>query len=317
MRVDGARPRETPRSGWRGCGQRGRCPQAGGGGWRGRRAGYEARRVENGVLVEQAGVATRAQLRAAGLSDGAIQERLASGRWRRLFPRTFATFTGPVSREARLWAAVLYAGAGAALSHESAAELSGLVDEPSDPIHVTVPSDRRVRAQPGLAVHRSPRVPEARHPGRVPPQTRIEETVVDLVQCSRSPDRALDWVTRACARRLTTPERLRAVLDRRPWLRWRAELRGVLGDMAGGCHSELERRYLRMVEWTHGLPAGHRQAPGRRGAGRRYDDVRYEEFGLVVELDGRAAHPEERRWRDLDRDNGCVEAGLRVLRYGW
>jgi predicted transcriptional regulator of viral defense system len=43
-------------------------------------------------------------------------------------------------------------GGGAALSHQSAAELFGLIDAPSSLVHVTVPVGRRVRGvalQPG------------------------------------------------------------------------------------------------------------------------------------------------------------------------
>lgn len=39
--------------------------------------------------------------------------------------------------------------------------------------------------------------------------------------------------------------------------------------------------------------------------------------GLVVELDGRAAHPEDERELDDLRDNEIAECGERTLRYGW
>lgn len=210
-----------------------------------------------------------------------------------------------------------YAGAGAMLSHSTAAEVSGLLDDPVDPIHVTVPSGRHVAAQPGLVVHHSARTAQARHPGRTLPQTRIEETVVDLTQHSTTLDRAVWWMTAACRRRLTTTLRLRAALDRRKKLRWRPELAAALSDVASGCHSALERLYLNRVERAHGLPRGARQAPGRTARRRRYDDIRYAPWPVLVELDGQIAHPEEERFRDLDRDNASVTAGARVLRYGW
>lgn len=43
----------------------------------------------------------------------------------------------------------------------------------------------------------------------------------------------------------------------------------------------------------------------------------YERFGLVVELDGNLAHPEESRWQDRARDNSAALAGLQTMRYGW
>jgi very-short-patch-repair endonuclease len=45
--------------------------------------------------------------------------------------------------------------------------------------------------------------------------------------------------------------------------------------------------------------------------------VSYADYGVVVELDGRLAHPDETRWRDLRRDNAALVQGRRVLRYGW
>jgi hypothetical protein len=84
-----------------------------------------------------------------------------------------------------------------------------------------------------------------------------------------------------------------------------------------GAQSLLEFRYLSRVERPHGLPAGTRQYPVRRGGRRQYQDVLYEAFGVVVELDGRAAHPAEFRLRDARRDNANVAAGQVTLRYTW
>src|SRR5215472_16587099 len=101
----------------------------------------------------QAGVVTRQQVLGAGLSTGTIVARVRHGRWRQVHRGVYATFTGPVSRQAQLWAAVLYAGTGARLSHETAAELHGLSGRRSSLIHVTVPANRRVRPAKGLVIH--------------------------------------------------------------------------------------------------------------------------------------------------------------------
>ena len=73
-----------------------------------------------------------------------IKFRMRSGRWRLLHPGVYVTFTGVPGRGARLWAAVLSAGPGAMLSHQTAAELQGLADKATNPIHVTVPHERHV-----------------------------------------------------------------------------------------------------------------------------------------------------------------------------
>jgi hypothetical protein len=201
------------------------------------------------------------------------------------------------------------------LSHESAAEVIGL-GLPGGVVHVTVPNPRKVQAIPGIVVHRARRAARVKHPSRVPPQTRVEETVIDLTQTASDLDRAIGWITRACAQRLTTDGRLMAAIQARQRVRWRAELTEALVDVAAGCHSLLERRYLRDVEQAHGLPAGVRQHGRPRAGGRWYDDVCYEQYGTLVELDGQAAHPADQRWRDLRRDNAAVAQGNSVLRYG-
>ena len=90
----------------------------------------------------------------------------------------------------------------------------------------------------------------------------------------------------------------------------------ALNDVAEGCHSWLELAYLRQVERPPGLPRGSRQSARRRRGGRWYDDVHYDAYSTMVELDGRAAHPEESRQRDRRRDNAAALEGLSVLRYG-
>ncbi len=265
----------------------------------------------------QHGVLSRRQALAGGLTDAQINSRLRGGHWQRLFCGVYATYGGPPARLSLLWAVLLRAGRGAVLSHETAAELTHLTDESSKQVHVTVPGDRRVSAIPGALVHISGRTAKTRHPTRLPPQTRVEETVLDLTQEARCLDDALGWVAAACGRRLTTAHRILAAIRRRPKLRWRAEMTAALDDVAVGCHSLLELRYLRDVERRHALPTGTRQAVTRRQGGRWYDDVRYAGFGTRVELDGRAAHPEGQWRHDRRRDNAGALAGDAVLRYGW
>jgi len=48
--------------------------------------------------LDQAGVATRAQLLALGLAPGLIRQQVRSGRWQALHVGVYATFSGPVQR---------------------------------------------------------------------------------------------------------------------------------------------------------------------------------------------------------------------------
>ncbi|WP_053205256.1 type IV toxin-antitoxin system AbiEi family antitoxin domain-containing protein [Jiangella muralis] len=268
------------------------------------------------LLAAQCGVVSRAQALAAGLTVDRIRWLVESGRWRRVHAHTFVTFTGPLPFEAQVWAAVLRAGAGAVASHRTAAYLDGLCDEPGPVIHVTVPADRYVGGKiDGVRVHYAHRLPRTRHPAATPPRTRVDETVLDLVDVAPHSREAEGWVTAACQRRLTTPERLADALGRRKKIRWRPMTEAMLADVASGAQSPLELRHLRRVERAHGLPTGHRQ---QRIAGQRviWIDVDYEPYHLRVELDGRLGHTGEGRFRDHHRDNHATVDGHATLRYG-
>lgn len=264
----------------------------------------------------QAGAISRQQLLEAGVNAKMIKRRAERGRWQQLYRGIYAVFTGPPGRDTRLWAAVLRAGEGAVLSHFTAAELNGLLDAPAETIFVTVPATRRITA-PGLIVRTSLRVAEARHPSREPPRTTVEETVLDLVELGDRFDDACAWITRACGRRLTTEEKLRAAMAMRKKMRWRAGLDDVLAAAGDGIHSVLEYRYLRDVERAHGLPRSRHQARVVIDGKVAYRDAYYEEYRLAVELDGRLAHPDEERWRDTHRDVVAGTRGVQTARYGW
>jgi hypothetical protein len=169
----------------------------------------------------------------------------------------------------------------------------------------------------GAVVHRSTRLVEAIHPSLLPPRTRLEETVIDLVDQATIFDEALSVVCSASQRRLTTPAKLLATVNQRSKLRWRGELTIALGEVGAGVHSILEYRYLHRVERPHGLPQAIRQARLDADGRNRYLDNLYRDYGLCVELDGLQAHPDEQRWQDLRRINSIIQNGKTVLRYGW
>jgi very-short-patch-repair endonuclease len=272
--------------------------------------------VLKALLESQCGVISRTQALDAGVTRGAIREHLAAGRWQRLSPGVYATFSGVVPRVARLWAVVLAAGPDAVLSHETAAELADIIDRPCPAVHVTVPHGRKVRPMAGVVVHRSRNIDKLRHPVKEPPQTRIEETIIDLAQAARSITDAYGWCARAVNAGKTTAGRLLDALQQRPRVRRRQLLREGLGDVLAGCRSVLELSYLRKVERAHGLPKGERQVRVTRARLRNYLDVLYRRYTLNVELDGEAAHPYAERFRDRHRDNVGVVAGSASLRYG-
>ena len=265
----------------------------------------------------QNGVLTRSQARSAGITDQVIATNLKRGRWQRLHPGVYATFSGVPSADCLLWAAVLRAGPAAVLSHQTAAGLWGVSGPATAAIHVTVPRGSPVTPASGLIVHYSQRVTQACHPTVTPPRTTVEETALDLASAAGSAEDAVAWILRFVASRRTTAEHLAVALRRRRRMRWRAEVSYALDPVNSGLHSILEYRFVNRVERPHGLPAGTRQWLARRGRRTEYSDVAYEEYATLVELDGRAAHPESSRDLDTRRDNANAADGWVTLRYGW
>jgi len=271
-------------------------------------------------VEHQSDTIARRQAAGTGIALYTMRNKVRSGRWQRLHRGVYVALSGDPARETQLWAALLRAGPGAVLSHQTAAERHGLIDEPSRLITITVPAARhpaRWAVIPGVVIHRSDAILRTRHPGMLPACTRVEDTVLDLIQVARTFDDAYAWICRAIGRRRTTAERIRKALDNRKKMRWRREIVLALGDAENGALSVLEHRYVRRVERPHGLPAAHRQARIRQRTGNRYLDNLYESYGVCVELDGTAAHPEDEQWRDKRRDNANTVSGLVTLRFGF
>jgi hypothetical protein len=270
------------------------------------------------LLAAQGNAIARNQSASCGIDLHAMHGRLRNGRWQRLQWGVYAAFSGQPSRETVLWAALLRAGPDAALSHQTAAERHSLIDEPSALISITVPASRHPAQVkiPGVVIHRSDAILRTRHSAMLPPCTRVEDTVLDLIQVAATFDDAYAWICRAIGRRRTTAGRIRLAMDARKKMRWRREITVALGDAEGGALSVLEYRYVHRVERPHGLPSARRQAMISQRTGNRYLDNLYEKYGVCVELDGTAAHPADEQWRDKRRDNANTVSGIVTLRFG-
>ncbi len=275
-----------------------------------RALGGSARRA----AVRQDAVATTAQLVAWGISHDTVERRVRSGHWQRLHPAVIALQSGPVTWRQRARAALLYCGAGAALSHASAAYLHGVLPSPGRQIHVAVPHSRKVRAQPGLVVHRRRRMPWA---GGGLPAVEADEAVIELAVLARGDDEFVGLLCDA-VRAGISPIALAHRAGEHRRLRKRGLLMAMLGEVADGVESPLENRYRRDVERAHGLPRARAQKRERIGRLWIRADRVYEGLGLRVELDGQLAHPFGTTDDDVWRDNAVLLAsGDVTLRYRW
>lgn len=271
------------------------------------------------LAAEQSGVLTLEQAEAYRFSRYCVARLVAQGQWTRL--ARGIVWARPLRAEeelpwlAKAWGGLLAAGDGSRLGPRSSGHLHGLIDEaPGKPDVFT--RDRAVSARtdgPWPLRREQVGVRSAKTIGS-PPRLPVEATVIDLCDAATG-SQVPGLLTRAVQRRLTTGERILDELDRRGRHRHRRLVSDILRDVGEGSESPLELAYLRDVERPHGLPRGRRQKS--RAGLSHVSDVGYDEWALLLELDGRDGHVEEGRFRDRRRDNAFALRALLTLRYGW
>lgn len=255
----------------------------------------------------QRGRVSWVQLRALGVSKGTISTWAGQRYLILVLPGVYAVGHAAPSIEADLFAAVLYAGPGAMLSHATAAWWWGLIEEQPRVIHVSTP--RRCRSQPGVVVHDRRACQRLWH--RELPISALPQTFLDLA--SMAP---LRIVRRALAaadyRGVLDVEAAGALLSRgRPGS---ARLRAALADhqpKLARTRSELELLFLELCE-AAGLPLPEVNG---RVAGWEVDAL-WRAERVAVELDGYHNHrsPAQIK-RDRCKELALRAAGLTPLRY--
>jgi hypothetical protein len=269
-------------------------------------------RVLATVILAQEGVLTRAQA-LARLSPSAVRHRVASGRWRRLHRGIYVTSTGPLTRAQRRWIAVLAAGPAALLAGVSALELWGLRGYDRPTLHVLIPAGRSEGNPPtGVVVHRVRRLSrEDVARANTPPCTSPSRSLIDAARWAGSDDDAAALIAAAYQQRIVRHPSVVDALARCPRLERRSLIERVAADANGGSHSLAELGYLAAARRA-GLPEPSRQHIRRDAAGRRrYLDLWYETYKVIVEIDG-AQHLEARAaWDDMRRQNDLWVAGAR------
>jgi very-short-patch-repair endonuclease len=206
-------------------------------------------------------------------------------------------------------AAVLACGPGAVLTHRDAAVLWDLRQSNSAKIDVTVPSRNGRKRHAGIRAHRSGRLRRDEVTVRNGiPVTTVARTLLDLAD-------VLDG--QALKRTITEAEYLNlfdlaainAVVQNNPGRRG-AKLMEAAGGRLHRTRSTLDRRFLGLLE-------RHRVEEPETGVwieGHETDFV-WTRAGLVVELDGFAAHKTRAKFdADRLRDRRLWRAGLRTMR---
>jgi Transcriptional regulator, AbiEi antitoxin/Protein of unknown function (DUF559) len=262
------------------------------------------------VAQRQWGVVSRRQLAALGFSAHGISEWVRTGRLVRLYRGVYAYGHDRLRIEGRWLAAVMACGPGAVLSHRDAAQLWELRQSNSALIDVTVSSrNGRIRRK-GIRVHRSGRLAEAETTERSGiPVTTVARTLLDLADVL-DPQALRRAVTEAEYRDLFDLTAINAVVQANPGRRGRKLTTAAVEGRLHRTRSSLEDRFLRFGDrWGVEEPETNVWIEG-------YEvDFLWRRVGLVVELDGLAAHAtRDAVRRDREKDRALWRLGLRTMR---
>ena len=253
------------------------------------------RRIAN----RQGGVVSRAQLLALA-ERGAVEHRIATGRLGVVHRGVYSVGHDAIPVRGRLVAGLLVAGAGAALSHRTAAYVLTLL--PSMPPFVEITTAKRApRNRPGLVFHHATNLETTRRHDL--PLTTAIRTLRDLaVTHPRQVERA---ASEALVLKLVTEHDLATQQGRGS-----ATLARLVEAGIGPTRSGLERAFLKAVVGA-GLPepiVGHPIGPYTV-------DFYWPSHALVVETDGKDYHDHAiATRRDAKRDTELRRRGFTVIR---
>ncbi|GMV03910.1 MAG: hypothetical protein AMXMBFR53_01920 [Gemmatimonadota bacterium] len=265
------------------------------------------------IAARQHGVVGREQLRAAGLSRGAIEHRLRIGTLRPLHRGVYGT--GPTTPKYQAEAAALLAcGDQAVLTHQTAAGILRIVPEPrpGEPVHVSGPRTLR-GPRSGVRLHRVGRLPADEVEGRRGLAVSTgPRTILDLAACLGPYDleRALAQAER---QELVTLDQVRAVARRYPGRPGRGRLQALLDDIAA---PELTRSQPEALLLKRLRRAGVPQPTANARIHGIEVDLLFPDYRLAVEIDGYAFHRQRPAFEeDRSRAAALAARGIMVLRF--
>jgi hypothetical protein len=251
----------------------------------------------------QGGRVGAAQLGALEIESWLIARWVESGYLHPVLPRVYAVGHRAPSVEADLWAAVLYAGPGAMLSHATALWWRGLIDKQPWPIAVS--TMRRCQSLNGIEVHGRRSCERTPHKGL--PTTTLEQALLDFAAVAR-PERIRHVLANADYHKVLDIPALQVIAGNgRPGS---TKLRNALQrhePKLAYTRSWLERAFLPLCERA-GVPLPDDVNVYVEGV---LVDAVWWERKLVVELDGRENHSS---WAQIQEDRS-KELRLRAARF--
>jgi hypothetical protein len=271
------------------------------------------------LAASQFGVISRRGLAALDVSRHDVQREVRRGRWVVMGRQTIAIHRGPVAEPAHWRRALWEIGDSARLDASTALAAHGLVGY-QDGLHVGVPHGVHVCGGPDIRVHRLRRWSE--HDTVMRGGLRVTRTPLAAIHAavwSRSRRQAVLILAMSVQQRLTTGRALASELARMPKIRWRELIAAVAEDLSGGVQSLGELDVARECR-RRGLPEPDRQVVRHGRRGRTYLDVRFERYGVVIEIEGAHHGDAGQLVDDALRQNELAiarDAVLRIPIIGW
>jgi very-short-patch-repair endonuclease len=261
------------------------------------------------LVSRQAGVLALHQAVGRGMSAATVHRRVRQGSWQRLHPAVYLVGGHRLTDEARVRAAWLWAGEGAAVSGPAAAYWHGLLDRAPDDIEVTVPRRLGPGPRPGVRVRRRDLLVADQVGIRDLWVTAVPLTVLETAVLLPEGSTFLD---RVLQRRVRFPTVYRAFCRNmgRQGSSAAGRLLVAAADRADSAAERLLVRILRdagITGWTLGYPFG----PWRI-------DLAFPAQKVAVEVDGWAWHVDAERFRnDRRKQNALVRDSWDPLRFTW
>ena len=199
--------------------------------------------------------------------------------------QVIAVHTGELTTLGLHWAAVLEAGPQARLDGASSLIASGLRGFNEESLRISIPRNARRRRGKGLNIHQTRRFrTEDQMPSGVP-RTAPHVAAVHGALWAKSEKQAVLILTMSVQQGLTTVERLGVAALRVRRDKRRLLIHATILDLLEGVRSISEHEFAAACR-ERGLPEPTRQVMRRTRDGRYFLDVSWEEWGVVVEIDG-------------------------------
>jgi hypothetical protein len=268
------------------------------------------------VLRRQHDVITRAQARAAGVTEKALRYRLgAGGRWQTVLPHVYLAATGTPTDVQRQVAALVYGGDDAVITGPVAAAFHQIRVADCDLINVLVPHRFQARDAGFVRLHRTWRMPERIYRFGPIQYALAPRAVGDTVRCLTSLREVRAVVADAVQKSKCTLQQLVDELNAGPV--WGSALfRTALAEVIGGSRSMAESELMKLIEKA-GLPVPLFNAEiydGEEFIAR--PDAWYPELGIAIEVDSKEWHLGANEHKaTLERGNRMQKYLINVLRF--